>query len=122
MTRPKGDARSSLTRDWKFAVIAAIVVVFLVVLIVKVERSANAGAGVSGSVTGQHVDAVAAFEQARTGGRPIYVLFHSLTCQPCVKISANVDQVVPDYASRVTFVNAITDDLSAQQLASRFNF
>ena len=122
MTRPKGDARSSLTRDWKFAVIAAIVVVFLVVLIVKVEHSAHAGAGVSGSVTGQHVDAVAAFKQARATGRPVYLLFHSLTCQPCVEISANVDQVVPGYVGKVTFVNAITDDPSGQQLAAQFNF
>ena len=119
---PSGNVQSSLTRNWKFAVIAAIVVVFLVVMIVKVQRSQSAEAGPSGSVSAQRVDAVAAFEQARTTGRPVYLLFHSLTCQPCVEISANVDQVVPGYAGKVTFVNAITDDPSAQQLAAQFNF
>ena len=29
---------------------------------------------------------------------------------------------MPDYAGKVVFVNAITDDSSAQQLASKFRF
>ncbi len=30
--------------------------------------------------------------------------------------------MIPAYAGKVTFVNAITDDASAQQLAGRFQF
>jgi hypothetical protein len=30
--------------------------------------------------------------------------------------------VVPEYAAEITFVNAITDDPSGQQLSSRFSF
>ena len=67
-------------------------------------------------------DAVAAYEAALKTGKPVYVLFHSLTCDPCVEISAIADTVVPGYADKVTFVNAITDDPSAQELASRFSF
>ena len=120
--QPSGNTRSSLTRSWKILVIAAILLVFLAVLGVKLHRSQSADAGLAGSVSAQRVDAVTAFERARASGRPVYLLFHSLTCQPCVEISANVDQVVPGYAGKVTFVNAITDDPTAQQLAARFNF
>jgi len=57
-----------------------------------------------------------------SSGRPVFPLFHSLTCDPCVEISANVDDVVPGYQGKVEFVNAITDDTSGQQLAAGFNF
>lgn len=67
-------------------------------------------------------DASVAYESALASGKPIYLLFHSLTCDPCIEISAVVDKVVPTYKGRVAFVNAITDDASAQQLASRFQF
>lgn len=67
-------------------------------------------------------DPVSAYEEALAGDKPIYVLFHSLTCDPCIQISAVVDQVVPEYADSVTFVNVITDDPGGQELASRFEF
>jgi len=74
------------------------------------------------TITSVHNDAVTDYEAALKTGRPVYVLFHSLTCQPCVEISAVVDKVMPAYAGKVVFVNAISDDPSAQQLASRFQF
>lgn len=67
-------------------------------------------------------DAVATYEAALATGKPVYLLFHSLTCVPCVEISAVVDKVVPGYEGRVVFVNAITDDASAQDLAAKFKF
>ena len=74
------------------------------------------------TITSTHNDAVADYEAALKTGKPIYVLFHSLTCQPCVEISAVVDKVMPGYEGKVVFVNAISDDPSAQQLASKFQF
>lgn len=74
------------------------------------------------SPTSNHNDATADYEAALALGKPIYVLFHSLTCDPCVAISAVADDVLPDYEGEVTFVNAISDDASAQQLASKFSF
>ena len=67
-------------------------------------------------------DAVAAYEAALATGKPVYLLFHSLTCVPCVEISAVVDKVIPGYEGRVVFVNAVTDDASAQELAAKFKF
>lgn len=76
----------------------------------------------SDSITSVHNDAVADYEAALAAGRPIYVLFHSLSCEPCVEISGIADVVVPGYQDSITFVNVITDDASGQELASRFSF
>lgn len=85
---------------------------------------AGAGAALPAglTITSVHNDALADYEAALKTGKPIYVLFHSLTCQPCVEISAVVDSVMPGYEGRVVFVNAISDDPSGRQLASKFQF
>lgn len=85
------------------------------------EAEASAQASVT-TITSTHNDAVADYEAALKTGKPIFVLFHSLTCVPCVEISAVVDKVMPEYEGRVVFVNAISDDPSAQRLASQFQF
>lgn len=74
------------------------------------------------SITSVHNDASADFETAITSGKPVYLLFHSLSCQPCVEISAVVDKVMPDYEGRIVFVNALTEDSPSQELASKFKF
>ncbi|NTU70787.1 MAG: thioredoxin family protein [Coriobacteriia bacterium] len=76
----------------------------------------------TGQLTTTHNDALADYEAARKSGKPVYLLFHSLTCASCVEISAVVDGLLPEYADRVVFVNAISDDASARQLAARFQF
>jgi len=83
-------------------------------------QAATSTAGTT--ITTVHNDAVADYEAALKTGKPVYVLFHSLTCEPCVEISAVADKVIPDYEGRVVFVNAISDDPSAQQLAAQFQF
>ena len=55
-------------------------------------------------------DVTVAHAAALKTGKPIYLLFHSLTCVPCVEISAVVDKVIPAYEERIVFVNAISDD------------
>ena len=107
-------------RRYQLILVAAVVVLFASILGLKMTSAGN-GAG-SDSATAARIDAVAAFEEARTKGNPVFLLFHSLTCDPCVEISANVDQVLPAYEGKVSFVNAITDDSSAQRLAARFQF
>ena len=75
------------------------------------------------TITSVHNDAVGDFEAAITSGKPVYVLFHSLSCQPCVEISAVADKVMPDYEGKVVFVNAITDDASVTASSpSKFSF
>ena len=69
-----------------------------------------------------HADAMLAYEAALKTGKPIYVLFHSLTCDPCIEVSAVVDKVIPDYEGRVVFVNAISTDEPSQRLADKFRF
>jgi thioredoxin-like negative regulator of GroEL len=114
------------------SIIAVFIVLAFVGIVIVKEGSAAAVAPGEGSATATSTpagkpseslaDAAAAYEAARAGGKPIYVLFHSLTCIPCVEISAVIDRVVPDYEGRVVFVNAITTEAAAQRLAERFPF
>ncbi len=67
-------------------------------------------------------DALAAYEAALASGQPVYVLFHSMTCQSCIDLSKVIDSLLPEYEGRVVFVNAITDDPGSRALASRFEF
>lgn len=125
----RGASSGAPSSRGKNRVVLVVIVAFFVLLLVKLAvdgTSSPAGPAenpsAGGSLTSTRNDAVADFEAALASGKPIYVLFHSLTCQPCVEISAVADRVVPEYADRVVFVNAITDDPSGQQLASRFAF
>lgn len=79
-------------------------------------------AGVGSTMTAVHNDATADFKAALLTGKPVFVLFHSLTCKPCVEISAAADRVMPEYEGKVVFVNALTEDGSSRELASRFTF
>jgi thiol-disulfide isomerase/thioredoxin len=116
-------ARGRIGRTRVIVLVAALVLFAGTVLAKGGARSGGLAGGHSGaSVTSVHNDAVADYGAALKTGKPIYVLFHSLTCDPCLRISAVADEVVPAYRDRVVFVNAITDDPSAQQLASRFSF
>jgi thioredoxin-like negative regulator of GroEL len=124
------------TRPKTVLIVTGIVLAFLAILVAKgtiVSESPAAGAAASGrpaasieasasSRTTAHNDAVADYAAATKTGKPIYLLFHSLTCDPCVEISAIADKVVPGYEGKVVFVNAITDDASGQELSSRFSF
>lgn len=83
---------------------------------------ADVGADAAPTITSVHNDSVADYEAALASGKPVYVLFHSLSCEPCVNISAVVNRVMPEYEGKVVFVNAITGDSSADQLASKFKF
>ncbi|MBK5210972.1 MAG: hypothetical protein JJE36_01395 [Coriobacteriia bacterium] len=88
----------------------------------KIDRAASSNSFATGSLTSVRNDAVSDYTAALKTGKPVYVLFHSLTCDPCVEISAVAEKVMPDYQKRVVFVNAITDDASGQALATKFAF
>lgn len=105
----------------KSLVALVVVAVFVLLLAVKLVADGGAGSG-DASITSVHNDAVADFEAAVASGKPVYVLFHSLSCEPCIEISQVADRVMPDYEGRVVFVNAITGDPSGAQLASSFEF
>jgi len=116
-------------RSLRVAIVVAVVFVFGVLVGWKALAGSQAAgppaaeSGVAASTaTSVRNDALADYEAALQSGRPIFVLFHSLTCQPCIEISEVADAVVPDYQGQLTFVNAITDDASAQELAGRFSF
>jgi thiol-disulfide isomerase/thioredoxin len=113
-------------------VAALIVLVFAALIVAKAGSSATVAPSVAGSPTQpsipsggpaeSHADASVAYEKALASGKPIYLLFHSLNCAPCVEISAVADKVIPAYEGKVVFVNAIDGDPASQQLASKFQF
>jgi thiol-disulfide isomerase/thioredoxin len=103
-------------------IVVAILVLFAVLLGVKLAAAPETRTGDLARPSMAQGDAVAEYDAALAAGKPVYVLFHSLTCVPCVEISEVVDVVVPEYSDTVTFVNAITDDPSGQELAARFSF
>ncbi|MHB1342231.1 MAG: thioredoxin family protein [Coriobacteriia bacterium] len=125
-TLASGSKRSGTPKN---AIILVIIIAFLALLLVKIATDGttpvdapSSGGSAGPSITSVHNDAVADYEAAVASGKPVYVLFHSLSCDPCVEISAVVDNVMPDYDDKVVFVNAISDDLSGQQLGARFAF
>lgn len=112
-------------------VIGMIAAAFAAIMLSKTApASPDGGAGVADglqgaggtSITSVTNDATADYAAALESGKPIYLLFHSLTCEPCIEISGVADTVMPEYEGKITFVNAITDDPSAQSLAADFEF
>ncbi|MDH4139654.1 MAG: thioredoxin family protein [Coriobacteriia bacterium] len=122
MTEGDTDTRKPMPMGARIGIVVGVVLVIVLALVLREGQARDGELTGSNPVTSVHNDAVADYEAALQAGKPIYVLFHSLSCDPCVEISAVVDDVVPEYAGRVTFVNAITTDSSGQQLASRFSF
>lgn len=116
---PRGAGRPKNT------IVLLSVIVVLVLVVAKLVTGSPTPADTApqgGTITSQHNDAVADYAAAVATDKPVYVLFHSLTCEPCVEISAVVDRVIPSYEGRVVFVNAISDDPSGRELSSRFAF
>ena len=108
-------------------IIVLIVVALFAILLAKVFQNPTTPATTTSSTSGRSLtstrnDAVADYEAALKSGKPVYILFHSLTCDPCVEISGIADKVIPDYQGKVVFVNALTDGASGQELASSFDF
>jgi thioredoxin-like negative regulator of GroEL len=114
----------------KNVIVLVVIVAFLVLVIAKLATDGNTPAAtqsgdadaVGTTITSTPNDAPADYAAAVASGKPIYVLFHSLTCVPCVEISEVADQVIPEYEDEIVFVNGLTDDPAGQQLAADFEF
>ena len=90
----------------RIAIVAVVIAVFALFIAFKLmpetgdaqsaaQTPAGSTAPASAKISESHADASAAYAAAVAEGKPTYVLFHSLTCEPCVEISAVVDRVVP---------------------------
>lgn len=115
----------------KAAVALIIVAMFLGLLIVKLataDRPVGApppagGDATPASITSVRNDALADYERALRTGKPIYV--RPVPFAHVQDVHRDLGRGRPRDAGlqgRVVFVNAITDDASAQRLASRFHF
>jgi thioredoxin-like negative regulator of GroEL len=121
----------------RIAAVVAVIAAFAVLIVLKTMAASPAAPVATAPATGavsasatpspeapsqSKENALVAYDAALKTGRPIYLLFHSLTCVPCVEISAVVDKVVPGCAGKLVFVNAITTEQPAQDLAAKFKF
>lgn len=52
-------------------------------------------------------------------GKSAIILFHSTNCKPCIAMSALVEQVRPAYASKVIFIDVVTNNSANANLVRR---
>jgi len=130
-TAPEEPRRSDVRL--RLAIVTLVIVAFVGIAVAKTATPAapsvcstpikKIAAPAAGEAQAQPQDALSAYDAALKAGKPIYVMFHSTTCAPCIEIAGVAEQVLPDYADKITFVDAVTsDDPSVQQLASKFEF
>lgn len=114
-------------RDPRFTigVLALVVMVFAGVMVAKTASPPAGGQSTGGFTQPTFTapnDAVADYVAAVSSGRPAYILFHSNSCPSCEDITTVANEVLPAYEGDVAFVDAITDDARARELASKFSF
>lgn len=59
-------------------------------------------------------------EDALAQGKPVYILFHSLTCEPCKEMEAVVRRVIPAFDGQITYLDVNVYDESRQDLVNQF--
>jgi thiol-disulfide isomerase/thioredoxin len=62
------------------------------------------------------------YQDARAAGMPMYVLFHSGACEPCVEAREVASRVLPEYEDTVVYVSAHTVDPRSRDLFDEFSF
>lgn len=60
-----------------------------------------------------------AFEEALAQGKPVYLLFHSSTCEPCQEQVAIVQKVMPRFDNKVIYIDVLLDDPANQAFAAQ---
>lgn len=108
----------SHTAKNRTVIILIVAIILLLVVISQLVR----GSAEPVSSADSRADAVAAYEEALDADRPIYVIFHSLTCEPCITMMVSVGEVMPEYSDRVTLVDVLSDTPSGIELAGSFGF
>jgi thiol-disulfide isomerase/thioredoxin len=62
------------------------------------------------------------YRDALSAGAPMYVLFHSGACEPCVEAKDVADRVLPEYEGAIVYVSAHTVDSRSRELFDEFSF
>ena len=61
-----------------------------------------------------------ALVQAKSEGKPILLCFRSQTCAPCIQMGENIEQVIPGYQDRATFIIVNVYDRSEESLCMEY--
>lgn len=59
-------------------------------------------------------------KEAQEKGKPIWLLFSSTSCPPCVEMKKVFDRIKPEYEGKVRFINVNTDDRNNYDLLSEY--
>lgn len=59
-------------------------------------------------------------EQAKQQGQPAWLLFHSTTCESCIKMERTYEALKPEFAGKVTFINIDVNDAKEKQLLEQY--
>lgn len=60
------------------------------------------------------------FELALKEGQPIWLMFGTNKCPYCVQLKKIFDELKPDYAGRITFIEVNLDDKENQELGIKY--
>lgn len=126
-TGPTTRTPSGPSARGKALIVLVVVLVFVVLIGMRMGEGTQSAVPTDEAPTGDAPiagvpDPVASLESALGAGRPVFVLFHSSSCAPCIEIAATAARVMPDYTGQVTFVDVYTDDPRARPLFSQFAF
>ncbi len=86
---------------------------------VPIETVTGGSAVAAGPPAGPGLTPAEQLEQALAANKPVFVLFHSTTCIPCIEMEKIVNRVRPDFAGRVVFVDVIVSEARNQDLIRR---
>lgn len=109
----------------RLLVAIAVFVLFAIIIGARLLDSPQLQRGPSNIITGEvptGPDPVSTLDTALAASEPVFVLFHSSACAPCVEMEAVVARVFPEYRDAVTYVDAATDDGRTRPLFERFAF
>ncbi|NTW28007.1 MAG: thioredoxin family protein [Coriobacteriia bacterium] len=119
-----------LGRTTKIVLACTLVLLALVAVVIgknitsarSAENKAVEPASSSAGITSIQGDTAAEYKAALADGRPVFVYFHTLTCPSCKQFSPVVEKVMPDFAGKVIFVNALEEEQGAYDLATQYKF
>jgi thiol-disulfide isomerase/thioredoxin len=136
-------AQSSLARgSWRWLAAGIVLAAIVLILTAKGPRSSTTGglaiadtSAIAAVPTLQTPADTASATQPQAGSWPAdpaaqvdwvlenkkaaLILFHSTNCKPCIAMTALVEEIRPDYAEQIVFVDVVTNDTANATLVRR---
>lgn len=123
MQEPEG-AQSPSKSPRNIALAVIVLALALVIVVSKNSSGPRQTCGVDSGAASEVSSAVEnpddTYKAALASGKPIYVLFHSTTCAPCIEMAKVCNQVLPKHKDKLAFIDVITNDPISETIVNRF--